>query len=178
MIMEPFSGNAMKQPDRITIAFTSLRVQMLSLAERITGNRDDAADAVQDAFVKLWQQRGRYESISHAQGAGMMTVRTTSIDKARRNTHLADVTVEQAPDLIEETNADERTQVYQQVRRIIDNELSPKQRAIIDMRELEGLEFEEIASRLDMTAANVRVELSRARKRVREIYRNRKEDIA
>ena len=56
----------MKQTDRITNAFTALREQMLSLAERITGNRDDAADAVQDAFVKLWQQRGRYESTSHA----------------------------------------------------------------------------------------------------------------
>ena len=168
----------MKQTDRITNAFTTLREQMLSLAERITGNREDAADAVQDAFVKLWQQRGRYETTSHAQGAGMMTVRTTSIDMARRNTHLVDVTVDQVPDLIEEPNADERTQVYQQVRRIIDNELSPKQRAIIDMREMEGLEFDDIAARLGMTAANVRVELSRARKKVREIYRNQKEDIA
>ena len=168
----------MKQTDRITNAFTTLREQMLSLAERITGNRDDAADAVQDAFVKLWQQPQRYETDRHAKGAGMTTVRNLSIDKARRNAHLADVPVEQVPDLIEETNADERTQVYQQVRRIIDNELSPKQRAIIDMREMEGLEFDDIAARLGMTAANVRVELSRARKKVREIYRNQKEDIA
>ena len=47
----------MKHQDRITGAFTTLREQMLSLAERITGNREDAADAVQDAFVKLWLQR-------------------------------------------------------------------------------------------------------------------------
>lgn len=168
----------MNQTDRITNAFTTLREQMLSLAERITGNRDDAADAVQDAFVKLWQQRGRYETTSHAQGAGMMTVRTTSIDMARRNNRQADVPVEQAAYTIEETSNEERLTTYQQVRRIIDNELTPKQRAIIDLREMEGLEFDDIAARLGMTAANVRVELSRARKRVREIYRNRKEDIA
>lgn len=151
---------------------------MLSLAERITGNRDDAADAVQDAFVKLWQQRGRYESASHARGAGMMTVRTTSLDMARHNSHNADVPIEQAADTVEEVNDEERLTTYQQVRRIIDNELTPKQRAIIDLREMEGLEFEDIATRLDMTAVNVRVELSRARKKVREIYRNQKEDIA
>ena len=168
----------MKQPDRITTAFTNLRVQMLSLAERITGNREDAADAVQDAFVKLWQQHGQFESASHARGAGMMTVRTTSIDMARRNARYTDVPVELAAEAIEETTNEERMTAYQQVRRIIDNELSPKQRTIIDLREMEGLEFDDIAARLDMTPANVRVELSRARKRVREIYLNRKEDIA
>ena len=163
----------MKQTDRITNAFTTLREQMLSLAERITGNRDDAADAVQDAFVKLWQQRGRYETTSHAQGAGMMTVRTTSIDMARRNNRQTDVPVEQAANTIEEVTDDERSLAYQQVRQIIDNDLSQNQRAIIDMREMQGMEFEDIARRLGMQPATVRVELSRARKRVREIYRNR-----
>lgn len=167
----------MAQPDRITNAFTTLREQMLSLAERITGNRDDAADAVQDAFVKLWQQRGRYETTSHAQGAGMMTVRTTSIDMARRNSHQADVPVEQATDIIEEPTNEERNMAYQQVRRIIDSELSNNQRMIIDMREVQGLEFDEIAARLGMQPANVRVELSRARKRVREIYQARRKEM-
>ena len=164
----------MNQQDRITNAFTALREQMLSLAERITGNRDDAADAVQDAFVKLWQQRGRYETASHAQGAGMMTVRTTSIDMARRNSHRADVSVEQAIDTVQEVNDNDRNLAYLQVRHIIDNDLSQNQRAILDMREMQGMEFEDIARRLGMQPATVRVELSRARKRVREIYRNRK----
>ena len=163
----------MKQSDRITSAFTALREQMLSLAERITGNRDDAADAVQDAFVKLWQQRGRFESAHHAQGAGMMTVRTTSIDMARRNSHRSVVPVEQAVETVDEVTDNECSLAYQQVRKIIDNDLSRNQQMIIDMREMQGMEFEDIASRMNMTAANVRVELSRARKRVREIYQAR-----
>ncbi len=166
----------MKQTDRITNAFTALREQMLSLAERITGNRDDAADAVQDAFVKLWQQRGRFESTSHAQGAGMMTVRTTSIDMARRNNRHSDIPVEQAADTLEEVTDNERSLAYQQVRYIIDNDLSNNQRMIIDLREMQGLEFEDIAKRMNMTAANVRVELSRARRRVREIYQARSKE--
>ena len=167
----------MKQPDRITSAFTTLREQMLSLAERITGNRDDAADAVQDAFVKLWQHPERYQTTSHVQGAGMTAVRNLSIDMARRNSRQADMSIEQMTDAIEEPAENESTAAYRQVRRIIDNELTSRQRTIIDLREMEGLEFEDIAARLNMTAANVRVELSRARKKVREIYRNRKEDI-
>lgn len=105
----------------------------------------------------------------------MMTVRTTSIDMARRNSHVSDVPVEQAADTIEEITEDSRATVYQEVRRIIDNDLSQQQRTIIDMREVQGLEFEDIAARLGLQPSHVRVELSRARKRVRDIYRNRKE---
>ena len=167
----------MKQPDRITNAFTALREQMLSLAERITGNRDDAADAVQDAFVKLWQQRERYVTTSHARGAGIMAVRTTSIDMMRHNSHWSDIPLEQAADTIEEVSDNDRSLAYNQVRLIIDNDLSPNQRLIIDMREIQGMEFEDIAKQLSMTAANVRVELSRARKRVREIYQSRYKEM-
>ena len=163
----------MRQPDRITTAFTALREQMLSLAERITGNRDDAADAVQDAFVKLWQQRDCYESSSHARGAGMTAVRYLSIDMARRNSRQSDIPVEQAANEIQEVTDADRSLAYNQVRYIIDNNLSNNQRMIIDLREMEGLEFDDIANRMNMTAANVRVELSRARKRVREIYQAR-----
>jgi len=165
----------MKQPDRITSAFTVLREQMLSLAERITGNRDDAADAVQDAFVKLWLQQGRYRSTRHARGAGIISVRNASIDLVRHSSQHSDVPIDQVADTIEQTDDDERETAYRQVRAIIDDELTTKQRSIIDMREIEGLDFDTIATRMGMQAAAVRVELSRARKRVREIYRQRKE---
>lgn len=167
----------MKQPDSITTAFTTLREQMLSLAERITGNRDDAADAVQDAFVKLWLQRGRYKSESHAQGAGMTTVRNTSIDLARHNSRQNDISVEYALDTIDEPDDEERAQAYQQVRLIVDNDLSQQQKTILNLRELQGLEFDDIAARLGMQPATVRVELSRARKKVREIYQSRIKEI-
>ena len=105
----------------------------------------------------------------------MTAVRNTSIDLARRNRRRNDVPVEEIADDITAITDEDRTIVYQQVRAIIDKELSANQRAIIDMREIQGMEFDDIAARLGMQPATVRVELSRARKRVREIYRNRKE---
>ena len=167
----------MKQTDRITSTFITLREQMLSLAERITGNRDDAADAVQDAFVKLWLQRGRYEEDRHAQGAGMMTVRTTSIDLVRRNSRHIEVPLDTMANVSPETTDEQHNIAYRQVRHIIENELTPKQRSIIDLREMDGLEFNDIAARLGMQPATVRVELSRARKRVREIYQSRRKEM-
>lgn len=167
----------MKPSDRITSAFTSLRMQMLSLAERITGNSDDAADAVQDAFVKLWQQRARFENTSHARGAGMMAVRTTSIDIARHGNRHVSVPIDEATEPIDEVSEDDRSLVYQQVRHIIDNQLSARQSTIIDLREIQGMDFDDIASRMNMTPANVRVELSRARRRVREIYLSKRKEM-
>ena len=105
----------------------------------------------------------------------MTAVRNTSIDLARRNRRRNDVPVEEIADDITDITDEDRIIVYQQVRAIIDKELSANQRAIIDMREIQGMEFDDIAARLGMQPATVRVELSQARKRVREIYRNRKE---
>ena len=105
----------------------------------------------------------------------MTTVRNASIDMARRNSRHANIPIEQAGDAPVEVADADRELAYRQVRAIIDKELSPNQRAIIDMREVEGMEFDDIASRLGLQPATVRVELSRARKRVREIYQKRKE---
>jgi len=66
-----------------------------------------------------------------------------------------------------------RDEVYAQVAAIIEHELSPVQRSIVRMREYEGLDFDDIARRLDLQPSNVRVQLSRARKRIRQIYRER-----
>ena len=103
-------------------------------------------------------------------------MRNASVDLARRNSRRAHIPIEQADDAPVEVADTDRELAYRQVRAIIDKELSPNQRAIINMREVEGMEFEDIALRLGLQAATVRVELSRARKRVREIYQERKEN--
>ena len=97
--------------------------------------------------------------------------------ETRRNSRPADVSIDQVADTGEEVNDDDRSLAYRQVRYIIENDLSDNQRLIIDLRELQGMEFDDIAKRMNMTPANVRVELSRARKRVREIYQARRKEM-
>lgn len=64
-----------------------------------------------------------------------------------------------------------REMLLRSVERIIDSRLTEQQRAIVRMRELEGMSFEAIAEILDMQPAAVRVALSRARKLIRDVYR-------
>jgi RNA polymerase sigma-70 factor (ECF subfamily) len=59
------------------------------------------------------------------------------------------------------------------VEELIDKQLSPIQRLILRKKEYEEESIEEIAKELDMQQAAVRMQLSRARKIIRECYRNR-----
>ena len=65
------------------------------------------------------------------------------------------------------TEAAER---YRRVKQIIDQRLTPLQREILERRETREEAFEEIAATLNMQPAAVRMQLSRARKLIREVY--------
>ena len=101
-------------------------------------------------------------------------VHNMSIDVVRRRAARPTVAVDEARDMVaDDTRPAGRDEVYAQVAAIIEHELSPVQRSIVRMREYEGLDFDDIARRLDLQPSNVRVQLSRARKRIRQIYRER-----
>lgn len=160
--------------EQLTSTFTHLRQQLLAVAERITGNRDDAADAVQDAFVRLWQHR--IDTVT-TQGLAVTTVRNVSIDHLRRAKVHPQVTINEQLDSAPEpaTTWQEREEMLHRVHDIIQGELTPRERQVMQLRDVQGLTFEQVAGRLGMKPEAVRVELSRARKHVREIYRKKGE---
>ena len=61
-------------------------------------------------------------------------------------------------------------------RAIIDTRLTDSQRRVLVMRDFEGRGFDEIAETLGISPESARMQLSRARKAVRECYRQRKLD--
>lgn len=158
--------------DAFISTFSSMRQRLLVMAERITGNRDDAADAVQDAFCRLWTRRESIVSPQAVQGMSVVTVHNLSIDTVRRRSAHRTVALDDNCRSIQDVPSQELNNVFYQVQRIVNEELSDTQRQILEMREFEGRSFEEIAKVLDLQPVNVRVQLSRARKKVREIYRS------
>ena len=156
----------------LTRVFTRLRSRLLGVAHGVVGNDDDAADVLQDAFVRLWLHRDELTDDNQVTLMTMTTVRNAGIDRVRRRQakHLVLLDERQVDDIIDEPN-DVRQHVYDEVNDIVQNELTSTQRAIIEMRELQGMDYDEIARRMGMQPTAVRVQLSRARKRVRDIYR-------
>lgn len=156
--------------DILTSIFTRLRPALLASAKGVLReNEADAPDALQEAFCRLWRHRESFRSESHAQAASYTAVKNVAIDMVRRRRPTASV------DEIPESPVDDAgdTEIYDEVDCIIRRELSVREREVLMMRDRHGFEMDAIAARLDTTEANVRLILSRARKKVRECYRNR-----
>ena len=127
---------------------------------------DAAEDALQDAFVRLW---GRYQVRNEREAEALLTrtVRNVSIDQLRKRK-----TVPLAMDLPEE-RTENREALFRRVEEMVDTELTDLQRLIIRRHEYESVTLEKIAEELGMQPPAVRMQLSRARKIIREHYRNR-----
>ncbi len=127
---------------------------------------DAAEDALQDAFVRLW---GRYQVRSEKEAEALLTrtVRNVSIDQLRKRK-----TVPLVGDLPEE-RVENREALFRRVEEVVDMELTNLQKLIIRRHEYESVTLEKIAEELGMQPPAVRMQLSRARKTIREQYRNR-----
>ena len=148
--------------DFLTEAFVSLK------------DRWKAEDALQEAFCRLWGRKYRVSSLKEAVGLLSRTVRNIEIDEFRksrgRNTvGLDKVRMEDDPGA---AMALEREALFRKVEASLDRDISLLQKKIIQLHEYEGLSFEEIAKDLGMQPAAVRMQASRARKLLRDKFKN------
>lgn len=157
-------------PDILTSIFTRLRPSLRASANSVLReNTDDASDALQDAFCRLWRHRDSFADEDHARAASYTAVRNAAIDlmRRRRLTQPAEEMPETAEDISDASD------LYDEVNRIIGRVLSERERSVLMMRDRNGFEMDAIAARLEITEANVRLILSRARRKVRDCYRDR-----
>ena len=132
----------------------------------------EAQDVAQEALVRLWEHRGREEQ----RGAKlwlMRTVRNLCIDRIRRVKVRSEVG---DGDEVVEAEADQHTPSPEkltesgQLGQVIEDALgalSPQDRSVIVMREVQGLPYDEIASILEMPLGTLKARLHRARERLR-----------
>ena len=162
--------------DKVLIStFTALRKRLLRMAMHILPSEDDAADALQDAFCRLWPRRNQIHSSQEAEALAVTTIRNLCIDRTRKEkVPLVELDAERdahPTESVEERM--EREELFQEVEALIDHQLSPLQQLILRKKEYEEQSIEEIAKELDMQQAAVRMQLSRARKTIRECYRKK-----
>ena len=148
--------------DFLTEAFISMK------------DRWKAEDALQEAFCRLWGRKYKVSSLKEAVGLLSRTVRNIEIDEFRKSRSRRTVGLDKAgmEDVSGEAMALEREALFRKVEASLDRDISLMQKKIIQLHEYEGLSFEDIAKELGMQPAAVRMQASRARKVLRDKFRN------
>ena len=147
------------------------RLQRVAL--RLLGNAEDAEDMVQEVYMKLWSKRDALPDVQDVEAYCVTLTKNMCIDRLRMaEADKADVdevpTVLAATDDVEAQV--ERHDAVEQVKQIIGT-LPEHQQQVITLRDMEDCSFEEIAEQTGLTAVNVRMLLSRARKTIRERFK-------
>lgn len=152
------------------VSVLSMKDRIFRLAASMLGDRAEAEDATQDILEKLWRQRSALDRYGNIEAFVYTSARNGCIDRIRSRR----MRLQKAAGIAHETKQTddvvrriELKDAKEAVDRII-AELPEKQQLAIHLRDVEEMEFAEIAEITGMDEANVRVALSRARKTVRE----------
>ena len=135
-------------------------------------DRWKAEDALQEAFCRLWGRKYKIGSLKEAVGLLSRTGRNIEIDEYRKARNKGKVSVDDVR--IEDGSAEtaEMAVLFRKVEASLESELTELQKEIIRMHEYHDMTFEEIALELGMRPAAVRMQASRARKTLRDKFRN------
>lgn len=141
------------------------------LARYLRGN-DTADDLWQDVFCRLWTRR---DDIAAAEAAAIATTtaRNLAIDSWRKGQRRQMLELDEQRDSQSVPSAEDNYSTHEQyviVRQLIESELTSTQKQVLQMRDIDGLSYEEIADTLCLQETAVRMQLSRARKKIRDIY--------
>lgn len=149
--------------------FQEVQQKMYFLSKRLLTSHEEAADAVQEVMARLWEKRFQLEEIRNKEAYAMQMVKNYSLDrlKSKQASHLKIVHSNYDS---EERNAEDELERLGKVKLVQNmiNELPEQYKLIIQLRDIQGYDFEAIENIMNMKATAVRVGLSRARKMLKE----------
>lgn len=163
-----------KEGDETAFAelMTLYRNQVASLAYKMVGDYDEAADIAQEVFVKMARNVWRYDEKKRFYTWLYRITVNASIDHIRRHKRHRHESLENFYDTFE--SLDPTPEILFQRQQIRDcihdaaNELNPKQRSAFLLRDVQGCRVDDVASIMNMPQATVRWYLHRARTRIKK----------
>lgn len=143
-----------------------LQGRFYRIAFYLLENEADAKDAVQELYLKLWKLRDHLELVQNPQAYGNLLIRNLCIDRIRR----ARPTEQPDEAVALEPPADHTLELREQLREVQSAmaKLPDSQQKLLRLRVIEGLSYEEIAGRTGLSELNIRVQVSLARKKIKQ----------
>lgn len=156
---------AMKR-DNMTSSFLALKDKLHRSALGYLKNDEDAKDAIQDTFFKLWRS-GSIETETEARNKLFTVLKNVCIDRLRKPRTLQIEEIE--TEKLESTQ--DQYEDMEKLEKLITSDLSDVQKQIYTLVIHQGMEYEKIAESLNMSVEAVRMNMSRARKKISETYK-------
>lgn len=158
----------MNQSDFLKVVLP-FKDKVFRLAKRLLVSTEEAEDATQELIFKLWKNRSKIGNYKNVEAFAMTMTKNYCYDRLKSK-QASNLTLVHSNYKEKETSLDKKME-YQdsvnQVHQLIEN-LPEQQKIIIQLRDVEQYDFDEICKMVDMKPTAVRVALSRARKTIRE----------
>ena len=151
-----------------------LKNELFRMALRITQNPTESEDVVQETMMKVWSRRDQWERLDSMKAFCLTICRNLSLDKARRmdnQTQSLDAAVDPA-DHSHTANPEEQAVQRDRVllvRQLI-SQLPEKQRSCMQLRDIEGMSYKDIAEVLGINEQQVKINIFRARQSIKERF--------
>lgn len=151
-----------------TDTYLPLSESLYRVAYRLLGTQEDAEDAVQDLYLKLWAGKGSLDSVHNPKAYCISVLRNICIDRIRReNGHRTEGGIEEEVGTQNDTyDRIEQREKLEEVARL-SAKLSPNQKTLLRMRVFEDLSYDEMAKRTGMSKLTMRVLLSQAKSKIK-----------
>jgi RNA polymerase sigma factor (sigma-70 family) len=140
--------------------------KMYRMAYRLLQDSESAKDVLQELFLKLWEKRSELSKLTSIDAFACTILKNKCFDKLRLQKPTVDIEILKTRGDDPEAEF-EHAEGFSHIRKLMQL-LPEKQKLIMQLRDIDGCTFEEIAAMSDTTENNVRVQLCIARKRVRE----------
>ena len=154
----------MRQGEFLAIVLP-IKDKLYRLAKRILVSQDEAEDAVQEVYLKLWKGRGKIKNYKNPEAFAMTMTKNYCLDRLKSkqagNLKIVHSNYAHSQNVAREIEANDGVAL---VFKIMET-LPEQQKIVLQLRDVEQFEFAEIAKMLDSNETAVRVALSRARKR-------------
>lgn len=143
--------------------------KVFRFAKRLLVSTEEAEDATQELYFKLWNNKEKLKDYKSIEAFAMTMTKNYCFDRLKSK-QASNLTLVHSNYKEKGTSLDKQVDLNDSVslvHQLIEN-LPDQQKIIIQLRDIEEYEYDEIAKMLDLQPTAIRVSLSRARKTIRE----------
>ena len=162
------------------IVYEHYRKRVYTVSLQYLRSETQAEDAVQEIFLKLWRLEDHLKAVKNLEAYLMQLTKYKCLNMLRR-VKLESLHIEPMPEEFDAVDSDTEDQILLNDTRKVVNDgialLPPQQKLVYNLCHVEGMKYEEVAQKLQLSPETVRSHLKLALRFLR-VYVSKHTDVA